>query len=398
MKKIILLTILFLGFNFKLESQIQNVYFYSVENKKTNDDLNTLAHFVYLDTKLKLNRFKVFHYTPTEIPDVIWENKKKQKVIYKNSKIDCDFDFKEQFLSIYEANRINEDEVFSNYLLVSSEDIANFEKNKQFKIKEINTNSELSIQKEVNKILAETSKENTNIYIIQNSFKSTKPVFQFTKDSIIGNGKVEVNYKTSTAAKEFIFNTNEKQLTKDLQKLVVEVNMDKNLKGYYIDENGCKSNEDIVSIFFKNDCNCEKSTEKPEILYSRSPNILKKESTEDADWEYKLIPEGASGSLSYEFAIKNVCADRFIVEIKDINGGLLTKQYYELNELDERSSNPLAVNNKDLLVFLLNLDDKRNQIIPTDALFYISIIPELKNEECNKRKFTSQKVRFSKCR
>lgn len=399
MEKLIVIIILVFGFNLKAYCQIKNVYFYSVENKNTNDDLNTLSHFIYLDTKLKFDRFKIFHYTPAAINDTTWVNKKKEKVVYKNSKIDCDFLLKEQFLRICEANRLNENDPFTNYLLISSENKSLLEQSKQFKISEINTNSELSIQKEVNRILTESGKENVNIYIFQNSFQSSKPIFQFAKDTIVGNGLVDIGYKTSSKVKDFVFSPAEK-VTNNVSAEKLSFNLKSNLilKGYYIDENGCKSNQDEISLSYVENCNCDNVREKPEILYARSPNILKKEDDEEADWDYKLIPEGPSGSLSYEFAIKNVCAEKFVVEIEDSKGKILTKQYFERNEIDERSSNPLAVNNKDMLVFLLNLDDKRNEIIPTDALFFIKIIPELQTGECIKRKYISQKVRFSKCR
>jgi hypothetical protein len=376
-----------------------NLYIFSSENSKTNSSMENLAYSLYLEADLKLNNFKVFHYTPNLIDDTTWTDKKnKKKVIYKNNKLDCGLSLFNELNFLFKANSMIENDIQANYLLAPADFINKNEISNKFKIKEVNTNDGFTLQREINKIKEASGKNSCNIYCIYEGAQYTKPTFNFQKDTLYGNGEIEIKYTTSSKLRKLEWSSNAIIKNSNSESSTLKILSNQTIKASYIDENGCKSNEDELVLVLKEDCNCQQSSGKPEILYHRSPNVLKKQADEEAEWEYKLIPEGTSGDLKYEFAIKNVCGDQFMVEIKYPNGKYLFKDVYLRDWINESSSNPLSVKNKDLLAFIIPLDDKTDEILPPNNYFYISITPITKEGECINRMTVSKKVRFSKCR
>lgn len=394
MKKILLINLLL--FSQFVFSQEFNVYQISSENRKTNQNAYNLADFLYLSSELKVSNYTVFHYTSVQLKDTVWNNKKK-KVVYKNNKIDCDFDLKDKFEKIVESNQMRVVGPMQSHLIIGSEFSQKISDIQRFIVHEIDSDSELALQRELMKIKDQSKKSNITVYIYNEKYNLIKPEISFVKDSIFGNGNIEISFKSSTLSKKVNWSSNVKFLDDDKLKPFVNLTSNQIVTASYVDENGCVSNEDKLFLIFKEDCNCDLVKGKPEILYQKSKNIIERQDDEEADWEYKAIPE-QSGSLIYEIPVKNVCGERFLVEIKSTTGKILFTETYEREDVDERSMNPIAVKNKDIIVFILPLDELRSYIETADSYFYVSIIPEISGQECLKRKYTSLKIRFSKCR
>jgi hypothetical protein len=378
-------------------SQEFNVYHLISENKKNSKGPNNLADFIYLNSNLKLTSYSIFHYTPYSIPDTTWKNKKKV-VNYKNSKADCDFQLSSKFEKLLENHEMKVVGDLKKHLIISSASLYKVADEGRFIVHEIEGDSELEIQREINKIMSSAiKKSNIDVYIFTDKYQSVKPTFSFTSDSITGNNEIDIKFTTSTNPKNINWSSNVKLREGDLMRPYIMLNSNQSVKGSYIDENGCNSNEDEIKLNYKPSCNCEASMGKPEILYYKSKNIIDKSDEDEVEWDYKVIPE-QSGSLVYELPVRKICADRFIVEVKSKNGKEIFREFYEMESVDERSENQMAKDSKNLLVFSLPLDEHRNLIELADSFFYISIIPEINGEECIKRKFISVKIRFSKCR
>jgi len=374
-----------------------NVYHLISENKKNpNGPLGT-ASLIYLNEKITLTSYSIFHYTPSSISDTIIKVKKKL-VAYKNSKTNCDFNLNSKFEKLIENHEMKVAIGLKKHLIISTANLGKIIDQDRFIIHELESDSELEIQRELNKIITTADKGSINdVYIFTDKYQVNKPSFSFANDSVIGNGEIEIKFTTTSIPKKINWSSNVKFKENDPLRPVLLLNSTQVVLASYIDENGCSSNEDQLKFIYKAACNCEASMGKPEIQYHKSKNILDKTEEDEVEWDYKAIPE-QSGSLVYEIPVRKVCAERFIVEIKSNTGKQILREYYEMESVDERSENPLAKESKNILVFTLPLDEFRSIIETADSYFIVSITPEIDGEECQKRKFTSSKIRFSKCR
>jgi len=379
-------------------SQEMNVYHLISENKKnpTGFPFNT-ADFIFLNGELKLTSYSIFHFTPNSIPDTTWRNKKKE-VVYKNSKMDCDFSLSSKFERLLENHDMKAVSGLKKHLIISTANLNKVSDQDRFIVHEIESDSEIEIQRVLIKIKASVAKGTChNVYIFTDKYQIVKPSLSFSKDTLVGNGDVELKFTTNSTPKKINWSSNVRLRDNDQFKPFIQLNSNQIVSATYLDENGCVSNEDQITLVYKAACNCEANMGKPEILYHKSKNILDRNDEDDALWDYKAIPE-QSGSLAYELPVKNVCGDRFLVEIKSNTGKIVFNEYIEREDVDERSLNPIAVKNKEILVFNIPLDEYRNLIETADSYFFVSITPEFDGEECLKRKFNSVKIRFSKCR
>ncbi|MBM3186628.1 MAG: hypothetical protein FJZ67_10020 [Bacteroidetes bacterium] len=370
-----------------------NFYFISVENKKTNANLENLAYSLYLDSDLKLNQFTMIHFTPNSIPDTTWSKKKKNDVTYRNRKINCEFDLTEKLNSIFDNYRLIEKKTYTNYLLASSEYIENNKIEPHFKVREVNTSDGFSIQREINKIKEATGKNPCNIYCLSNTYQYSKPTFKFEKDTIIGKGQIEIKYSSSSKVSKIEWGSNSNLNSSNIDKPIVNIVSNQTIKSYYIDENGCKSNEDELTLIYKEDCNCNEINGKPEISYEKSQsNLFAKSENEEADYEYKAVSD-FSGTYKYPFHLKKVCGESYNVSIKNKNGNVVYNENYLTNELDIIDG---------YLFLEIQFDQKNASLIgeinDPDSYYFVTITPIVNNELCYKRSFKTRSIRFSKCR
>jgi hypothetical protein len=392
-KKCFQITYLIVFFQFSFFGQEMNLYFISVENKKTNTNLENLAYSLYLDADLKLNQFTIIHFTPNPIPDTSWSKKKKNEVTYRNRKINCDFDLAEKLNSIFDNYRLIEKKTYTNYLLAPSEYIENNKIETHFKVREVNTSDGFSIQREINKIKEATGKNPCNIYCLSNTYQNSKPTFKFEKDTIVGKGQHEIKYTSSSKVSKIEWGVNSNLNNNSIEKPIINILSNQTVKAYYIDENGCKSNEDELTLIYKEDCNCNEVNSKPEILYEKSKsNLFAKSENEEADYEYKAVSD-FSGTYKYPFQLKKVCGESYNVSIKNKIGNVVYNENYLTNELDI----------VDGYLFLEIQFDQKNALLigeinDPDSYYFVSITPMVNNELCYRRSFRSGSIRFSKCR
>lgn len=375
-----------------------NVYHLISENKKnpTGFPFNT-ADFIFLNGELKLTSYSIFHFTPNSIPDTTWRNKKKE-VVYKNSKMDCDFTLSSKFERLLENHDMKAVSGLKKHLIISTANLNKVSDQDRFIVHEIESDSEIEIQRVLIKIKASMAKGTChNVYIFTDKYQIVKPSFSFTKDSLVGNGDIELKFTSTSTPTKINWSSNVRLRDNDQFKPFIQLNSNQIVSASYIDEYGCVSNGAQINLIYKAACNCEANMGKPEIQYFKSKNILEKSEEDEVEWDYKAIPE-QSGSLVYEIPVRKVCAERFLVEIKSHTGKQIFSEYYEMESVDERSENPMAKESKNILVFNLPLDEFRNLIELAESYFIISITPEIDGEECLKRKFVSTKIRFSKCR
>lgn len=377
-------------------SQEFNIYELVSSNDKDNSNQKNLAFQICENSKFKINSFNVSHYTVSKIQETEWEINKK-KVIYRNFRIGCEFHLTDKLNLLYESNQMRSSGIVKNHLIINPESIIKIEDVERFIIHEVNTDSEYAIKEEIKLIKSESKKTNVNVYLFIDKYNLPKPEFKFEKDSITTAGLVEIKFTTSSKAKKIEWSSNVKLKDDESSTPTITVNSNQKVVAYYIDENGCKSNQDELQLVYKENCNCETSSGKPEIMFFKSKNILEAQEEDEAEWEFKFIPE-QSGSLNYDIPIKEVCGENFLVEVKLSSGKVLCKNYYERSDIDARSMNKIALENKNTLVFNVVLDDYRNYIEQADSIFIISIIPIVDDTECTRRKVISPEVRFSKCR
>ena len=391
-----LYTLLILLVSSSLYSQEFNIFELVAENKKSNSNQFNLADFIYLKSDLKATTYNVSHFTVSKIQDTTWKIKKKE-VTYRNFKVNCEFNLSTKLNTLYESNQMRSSGDYKNHLIINSETLSKIDDNDRFIIHEIDTDSELAIQREINSIKSSSKKTNINVYVFIDKFNMSKPEFKFEKDTITSSGLVELKFTTSTKSKKIEWSSNVKFKNDDFNSPTINVNANDKVVAYYIDENGCKSNQDEITLIYKENCNCETSSGKVEFLYQKSNNIIKANEEDDANWEYKIIPE-QSGSYIYSIPIKEICGDNFILEVKSPTGNLIHEYNYSRNDVEDNTENQTLYQNKNIFVFNINLVEQSSFIIPPDSFFFITIYPVINGVQCNNRKAISRKIRFSKCR
>lgn len=377
-------------------SQEFNIYELVSSNEKDNSNQKNLAHQICENSKFKITSYNVYHYSVSKIQETQWEINKK-KVVYRNFALSCEFNLSSKLNLLYESNQMRTSGLVKNHLLINSESLSKIEDVERFIVHLVNTDSEYAINEEIKSIRTETKKTNANVYLFIDRYSIPKPEFKFERDTISTSGLVEIKFSTSTKANKIDWSSNINLKDNNTNIPTVFVTSSQKVTAYYIDENGCKSNQDELQLIYKESCSCELASGKLEILYFKSKNIIEAEDVDEAEWEYKFVPE-QSGSLNYDIPIKDVCGDEFLLEVKSQTGKVLISEKYDRSDVDARSMNNIVLENKNVLVFNVVLDDYRNYIEKADSYFIVTIIPSVNNIECTKRKVDSTKLRFSKCR
>jgi hypothetical protein len=400
--------IVFLGFlNFFNLSfgQGVNVYFLTTDSKGTKEDLETLMRFLYFDTDLKLNGFHISHYSTLSENDTLWVNKKK-RATYHNFEWDCNFNLNEKLKAISEANKLSGVEVSKEHLLSSSETMKCLKDKKGYYLQEINVNSELAIRTKLSEIVNESGKENINIYILIDRMNGIKPIFKFESDTIVTDGKSELRFQANIPNSEIFFSNGIKSNTNE-SKVVMNFSQSGKIEAFFKDENGCESNKDEVLVLLNNECNCDEINDKPKIHYKHEnfDRVNEPEDGVEVDWDYQFIPE-QSGSLIYTLLVNKVCAEAFVLEIRNVNEIVKNKKAqlplytdtYDMRDVDSRGGDPLAKMHSEILVFNFDLNAKKDEITNVDNMYYISITPIVDGVPCPERSFKSKKIKFSKCK
>jgi hypothetical protein len=391
-----LYTIFILLVSNTLFSQEFNLFELVAENKKSNTNLLNLAETIYLTSDLKISTYTISHFTNNKIQDTILSSGKKKKVTYRNFKVNCEFSLNSKLNSLYESNQMSSSGVYKNHLIINSETLSKIDDNDRFFIHEIDTDSELAIQREINSIKSSSNKTNVNVYVFIDKFNMSKPEFKFEKDTITSSGLVELKFTTSSKSKKIEWSSNVKFKNDDFNSPIINVTANDKVVAYYIDENGCKSNQDEITLIYKENCNCETSSGKVEFLYENSNNIIKANEKDEVNWEYKIVPD-QSGSYFFPLPIKEICGDNFILEVKSPTGNIIHKYNYSRNDVEDNFENQTINKNKNIFVFNINLSECQSLITPPDSFFLITIYPLINGEQCNKRKAISSKIRFTKC-
>jgi hypothetical protein len=377
-------------------SQEFNIYELVSSNEKDNSNQKNLAHQICENLKFKITSFNVYHYSVSKIQETQWEINKK-KVVYRNFTLSCEFNLSSKLNLLYESNQMRSSGLVKNHLIINSESLSKIEDVERFIVHIVNTDSEYAINEEIKLIKNDLKKTNANVYLFIDRYSLPKPEFKFESDTISTSGLIEIKYSTSSKANKIDWSSNIKVKDNNSNIPTIFVSSNQKVTAYYIDENGCKSNQDELQLIYKESCSCELVLGKPEILYFKSKNIIEAEDVDEAEWEYKFVPE-QSGSLNYDIPVKDVCGDEFLLEVKTQTGKVLISEKYDRSDVDARSMNNIVLENKNVLVFNVILDDYRNYIEKADSYFVVTIIPIVNNMECTKRKVDSTKVRFSKCR
>ncbi len=383
----LLCIILFLKTSFFF-SQSCNVNLIICDNKKTNKHIESSAHYLFLDNKTKFNNFNVIHYSNFHFEDTIWQENKK-KVKYHFSKIDCDFELKNEFKSFHQTNRLLQNESTIDFLISSEETINSLANLSSFKVITIDDFSDFILKNEIDKIRLENLKNNISIYIVSNKNTLAKPFFSFDSDTLISSDNVSLNYKTSSEIRDVVWSKNMEFVNNDLFKPILKITKDQIVTGYYIDKNGCKSNDDQVYLKYKENCNCNEINGQPEIIISESNLIAR--GNRKAIWDYQISPYNGSGHYVYRIVSNNVCSDFFLVEITDNKEILRFSKIYSRTQLTPK-------NLKDRLVFNIPMYENEELIKESNVYFNISIVPIISDDtKCFNRKYILKKIKFSKC-
>jgi hypothetical protein len=392
MRDFFLGTILFCSsFSF---AQTVNMTVYSADQKTSNSHLRKYAEIIYLfsDVVKKVNSFEVVHYNNTEISSSEWTDDKKKKVRYSRQSLPCDFNYYLKFDAFF-------DEIPSNhkvFLLAKNEILENY----SFEgISTVNIESKSTdeIQNLISELTKKNKKANVDILIIHSGNNFQAPSFSFKEKSIVTNGAVKLDIVSSIPNGNVVLNTSEKQLEYKNFDISLKVTKDETIRGYIVDNRGCKSNEDEIQVDFEPQCDCDEIYGSPEIVFEYTGNITPK-GTRRANWDFQLSPAGGSGQYSYELALKNVCAESYYFEIFDSQNNKVNSFSRPTQKLKEDMVRRGLSQDLDYYIVKISMVEQMELISNPKEYFTIKVTPVIKNKmNCPSRMYSSKKLRFSSC-
>ena len=261
----------------------------------------------------------------------------------------------------------------------------------------IESKSTDEIQNLISELTKKNKKANVDILIIHSGNNFQAPSFSFKEKSIVTNGAVKLDVVSSIQNGTVVLNLSEKQLEFKNFDISLKVTKDETIRGYIVDNRGCKSNVDEIQVDFEPQCDCDEIYGSPEIVFEYTGNITPKGSRR-ANWDFQLSPAGGSGQYSYELALKNVCAESYYFEIFDSQNNKVNSFSRPTQKLKEDMVRRGLTQDLDYYIVKISMVEQMELISNPKEYFTIKVTPVIKNKmNCPSRMYSSKKLRFSSC-
>lgn len=377
-----------------------NVILLVNDSKATPTDIRNSTNIIYLQNKIGIDQFTVFHFSNKSLSGTNWTSKKKS-VDYKPILAGCNFSICDQMNTLISASRSEKTKLFdcnsslpcdaSKWyielgILSNSNESTILEKIKE----------EITINKNLKKNL-------TLFFYILGEQVTVNPTISFEKgDTIeVNSGEATIlNPLYSKDVKKVEWKPSQGLNCSDCKSPTLQVSENISYTISVTDSLHCKTQNKLLTVIVKNKCLCSNNSLKAvSDVFGQLP-ISKYEGDIDAeiaDWQ---IASNQSGGFVFDLICNPNCASRFKVKIENKERTKVWEETYTRNQVDKRARNDYHQDYPDYFVFRLDLSKlarKSGQGIrdPNDH-FFISILSyDDNNQECVP--YESQRIIFSKC-
>jgi hypothetical protein len=370
-----------------------------LDSKSNKKDLVDKTSFIIEHTIAKKIKCEIIHYTNGNVDFQSW-TANKNTFNYNSSLIDCNFDLCSKLATILSFTKTTESRVFYvNSQLDCSESV---------KREKLNNDNESTIISQIDNEflrLKEFKGSQTLYFVLNSEEKPTKPVIEFEKEIYEIKESVPFKLTPNIIGKISSYDWSPKSglSCTDCPSPTVTLKESTKYTLTVRDSSGCNTISASTNINVEKACMCNTGISKVEIPLKdkRIKKLEKKDPNETAEWDYRILSY-QSGGYVFDIITKRNCAEKFNFKILRKNGSELLNEDYLLEQIDERSNSDYHDNPefKDYFVFRIDLTDS-HQIIENprnEPYFVIEITPyDINGELCKIKKYTSPKVRFTKC-
>jgi hypothetical protein len=391
MKRLILLNISILCFlPFYNSAQKINVDYYLVDTSKIKSDLISIAKSFEAQKEFSNVNLNFKLYSKLDYKDSLWSTKKRQVKLFFD-KVGCDY-------SINNSLKENDDLLLrfngqgKNILICNKSTYNLLNLDISFELQNLSMKSDLQLIEKIKEILKEKRKTDLNILILQNDFNYKQPRINLGIKKIESDGKTPqfITYNTSSAVSKLILGNG---LTmKNNSTLSVISNQDNISTVSYIDDLGCNSNIDTVTIKLSQSCECDYEFGKVSIS-KKYLNTMKIVENKDlrVDYKWKISPQ-QNGSSAYCLIINDGCFDALELTFEssdhksELSNKVITIDKSEMTNHTDPSA----------WQFCFDLSSDYDHIKNPKLYTLVKISPIVKNEVCANRS-VSEKIKFSSC-
>ncbi len=396
--KSILFILLFCSFKVIAQKE-SKFYFIFNDSELSSNDIKRKINFLIENSNSKKLSFELLHYTNKTEQSETWITNKKS-VFYKPTKITCDFNYCDKVSTIISLTQSSKSKLFVSGKTVDCEmgietvSLAN--KDESTIIDKIN--------EEVERI--KNLKSSQTIYFFFNSsVKNEKPTLRFDPEilTIKETENLTLNPIITGNIASYEWSPSVGLSCTNCKNPTLNINESKDYTLTVKDSSGCNSLSSNVQIKLEKSCICGKELSKVEIAFGKLP-IKKyelKNPNKKAEWEWQII-SNQSGEYVFDLITNSGCSKNYRLKVLRHNGGIIYDELYKKEQVDKRSKLPLHTSYPDNFVFRVNLSQEEVHKYIDEAenepFFIIEITSIDENgNECLDKKYTSPKLRFTKC-
>jgi hypothetical protein len=374
-------------------------YFIFNDSKLSRDDIKRKMNFLIENSDAKKTKFEIVHYSNKFEEYNSWSSNK-SSVNYKPTRIGCEFDLCSTLSSIFSITKTDKSRLFLTDKKINCDSGI---ESSQLPNKDTETIIE-KLNEEITRIKNLKSTQ-TTFFLFTTDQISTKPTLEFKPDKITVKESEMVRLSPLITGEIVQYSwvpqiglsctncPNPELKAQESSKYTLTVK----------DSSGCNTLSATVDIEVEKNCVCNRGLEKIEIQFGKLPikKFEKKTPGLIADWEWRVI-SNQSGGYVFDVITNANCAKKFRVKVLRQNGGEIFDQIYNREDVDSRSRNPYHEKYPDKFVFRIDLSDDDSYKLIEDAekepYFLIEIISiDDLGIECLEKKYTSPKIRPTKC-
>ena len=375
------------------------IYFIFNDSKLSKEDIKRKISFVIQSSDTKKAKFEIIHYTnKVELMDS-WPVGK-SKVNYKPTRITCDFDLCINISAILSITKTDKSNLIQN-------------KSKIFcdlgiETTQLSNTDESTIIDKLNQEILRLSKEKSvqsTYFLFNNEESALKPSLTFNPSKILVKQSESIKLSPIITGdfSDYTWTPVSGLSCSNCKNPEVSAFASTKYTLTAKDSSGCNILSATIDVEVEKNCDCNKGVEKVEIQFGKLPikKFEKKQSAAIAEWDWKII-SNQSGGYVFDVVTNPNCAKKFRVKVLRSNGGVMFDQYYNKEDVDNRSRNPYHEKFPDKFVFRIDLSDDLSygyiEDVEHEPYFVIEIVSiDDFGNECDYSKYISPKIRPTKC-
>jgi hypothetical protein len=380
-----------------LSQNTRTIYFVYLDSKSDKKEILDKTNFIIEHTNAKKIKCEIIHYTSGNVDSESWTTKK-NTFKYNSSLIDCSFDLCSKLGTILSFTKTSESRFFYvNPQLDCSESV---------KREKLNNDNESTIISQINNELQRLKEFNgaqTLYFVFNKEDKPIKPKIEFEKEVFDIKESVPFTLipKFSGNISSYDWSPKSGLSCTDCPSPTLTLKESTKYTLTVRDSSGCNTISASININVEKACKCNTGISKVEIPFKdkRIKKIEKRDINLTADWDYRILSYQSGGFL-FDIITKSSCAEKYNFKLIGKNGVELINDDFLLEQIDERSNSDYHDNPEfqDYFVFRIDLTDIHEIIENPKNYFIVEIIPyDNSNELCNIKKYSSPKLRLTKC-